>query len=329
MPGWIPPSVGLLDLSALTYAEDIDEISTVVLVDRNLASRMARLATEGTPRRWDYPTEVAINLMAFAQAMNLDIEPGLAFHELASSVGNASAQGELSWFRAADRGAATKWIDIAMRRCHKIDLGPIAPLEPHDLVRPLKRWRRNYIVSLKMARLTLEVGRQPPAMFALLDWMIDDFIFAGPAAVYAARHFGPTVRAGKMMKQLRAEDRERAIAGARNAAWDITYLSEFLRLVAQREHTNQQYVFATADRALRETASALFCGSTATEDYPGQAEILAQWWPEKFAQQIADKFFQCFEVAGSGRNRGADLSGDPIAEMIAEGEAWLREWQAP
>jgi hypothetical protein len=88
MPGFVAPSIGPLDVKALLYAEHIEGIETFLLVDRNLASRMAQLARDGAPRRWDVPTKVSIKLMGFAQAMNIDIEPGLAFHELAHSQGN-------------------------------------------------------------------------------------------------------------------------------------------------------------------------------------------------------------------------------------------------
>lgn len=328
VPGFVPPSVGLLDVGALAYAEHVDRLETVLLVDRNLASRMAKLATEGAPARWDHPTEIAVNLMAFAQTMNLNIEPGLAFHELAHRQGNEIAQGELSWFRAADRGAARKWIDLAMRRTTTIDPGPSAPLEPHDMAAAPARWARNYIATLKIAQLALPSRTPLESILALLDWMIGDFILAGPAFMYATRYFGPRSAAGKMLKSLRAHDREKAILGARNVAWDITYLSEFGRLSALRESTNHQYIFATADRALREIASALFCGPQATEDFPALVDTLEQWWPPKQARRIRDRYFECVEEVGAGRNRGAELPGDPIGEMIAAGEDWLRAWPA-
>ncbi len=327
VPGFVPPPIGLLDVGALTYAEHVDRLETVLIVDRNLASRMAQLASGGAPRRWDHPTEIAINLMAFAQAMNLNIEPGLAFHELAHRQGNQAARDELSWFRAADRGAATKWIEVAMRRVTSVDLGPVEPLEPQDMSQPLMRWTRNYIVALKVAQLALEDGKAVKSMIALLDWMIDDFILAGPAAIYAARYFGPLCNSGKMMKSIRAGDRERAILGAQNAAWDITYLSEFGRLSTLRDTTNRQYIFATADHALVEIASTLFCGPEPTEDFPALIDKLCQWWPAADARRIRDKYFACVSIVGAGRNRGADLPGDPIANMIAKSEDCLRDWR--
>lgn len=109
--------------------------------------------------------------------------------------------------------------------------------------------------------------------------MMDDFILAGPAFLYAARYFGPKADHGGMLKWLRSQDRERAIVGARNAAWDTTYLSEFARLSSLRESSQRQYVFATADQALWDTASAIVCDREPNDDVPPLADKLALWWP--------------------------------------------------
>ncbi|HEX7821004.1 MAG TPA: hypothetical protein VF463_10345, partial [Sphingobium sp.] len=71
IPGFIAPAAGLVSLEALLYAELIDGSSTVVLVDRNVASRMAKIAKEGVRRPLDGPTQVAVDLMALSQSMNL------------------------------------------------------------------------------------------------------------------------------------------------------------------------------------------------------------------------------------------------------------------
>ena len=326
VPGFVAPPVGLLDIRGLTYAEHVEGLETVLVVDRNLASRMAHLANVGAPRVWDFPTEVAINLMAFAQTMNLDIEPGLAFHELAHRQGDVVAQGELGWFRAADRGAARKWIDVAMRRTATVDLGEVGPMELHELSKPLMRWNRNHIAMLKAAQLALVGGNPLLSLLALLDWMMDDFILAGPAFMYAARYFGPRVASAKMLKDLRSADREEAILGVRNAAWDVTYLSEFGRLSTVRDDTDRQYVFASADRALIDVASTLFCGPEATEDFPALVEQLGRWWPAKDARRIRDRYFECVEIVGDGRNRGAELPGHSIADLIEAGEGIIRDW---
>jgi hypothetical protein len=46
-PGFIPPSAGLLRLEAIVYAKEVQGYDTVILPDRNLVSRMARVARDG------------------------------------------------------------------------------------------------------------------------------------------------------------------------------------------------------------------------------------------------------------------------------------------
>lgn len=327
VPGYIPAQVGFLDIGALVFSDQIEGLATILIPDRNIASRMARIATqEDYPR--DHPvTQVAIQLMAFAQAMNLDIAPGIAFHELAHRAGNHLAHRELNWFRVADQGNAKPWIDLALGRTAKIHLGLPQALETHNLAYPPGRWDRNYIVAMKIAEFARASLRPVERMTALLDWMIDDFILAGPAVIFAARYFATHGARGGMVKHLKSADRERALAGVRNAAWDITYLSEFVRLIPAGEHNAKRYILATCDRALAEVAPLLLLGPEESEDLPSLSGALGTWWSKRDARTISDHFFDCVAHVGPGRSRGAGLPGDPILDRIVAGEALVRNWQ--
>lgn len=52
-PGFIAPPAGLLALEAMLFAEHIEGIPTVLLPDRNVVTRMARVAREGVLGRED------------------------------------------------------------------------------------------------------------------------------------------------------------------------------------------------------------------------------------------------------------------------------------
>src|SRR3546814_14213139 len=100
--------------------------------------------------------------MAFCQAMDIDIEPGLAFHELAQVMGDEVANEELRWFRVADTGErATYWIDLSVGRSDR--LPALAPNAPENL--PLSdaphRWRCNYAAVLTATALELDGARSP------------------------------------------------------------------------------------------------------------------------------------------------------------------------
>lgn len=194
-PGFIAPEAGLLSIQTMMYAEHVDELPTILIPDRNVVTRMARIAREGILGRDDPPSRLALDLMAFAQAMNVDIEPGLAFHELAHCTSNEIASEELRWFRAANEGGggrASAWIDLAVSRSDRLPpMGP-KPSENRDLDRPLHRWRCNHAVMLKAASLELDSLLSPVRRFELLiRWRIDDFILAGPAATVSMMFLAP------------------------------------------------------------------------------------------------------------------------------------------
>lgn len=83
VPGYVPPDAGLLSIAGFRINQDIYQAETRLLPDRNLVSRMARLARDGAQQPLTGPAAIAADLMAYAQAMNLLIEPSIAFHELA------------------------------------------------------------------------------------------------------------------------------------------------------------------------------------------------------------------------------------------------------
>lgn len=174
--GYHPPAVGLLAVRALLYAQHVDRLSIRILPDRNLVSRMARVAQHGVRWPLDEPTRLAVRVMAFAQAMDIQIEPTIAFHELAQRDGNECAHEELRWFRAADQAQAGSWIEIAMHRADRLPVAVLAEKGNEDLARPLSRWRRNYIVALKIAELELAAIPPLEKVRKLLDWMVNEFI---------------------------------------------------------------------------------------------------------------------------------------------------------
>lgn len=324
--GYLPPEAGLLSIPAFRYSQVIDEAVTNLLVDRNLISRMARIARDGSPAQPDPPTALARDLMAFAQAMDLQIDPSFAFHELAHCEGNEVALAELGWFRAADKNQHKAWIDMAQGRLARLPLVETPPQPFLDLAFPIKRWRRNYVVALKIAELELTPMKPIERALTLFRWMIDDYFLAGPAAIFATMYFAPFSAKRRLMKQLRSQQRDRAIDGIKNAAWDITHLSNF---VEQRKRSQSErifFIFATADRGLAEIAPVLMIDADEIEYAERLAEGLEGWWPSGEAREIATTLFDKIRIAQTRPPPGTGMGGDPIGDMIARGEAWVERW---
>lgn len=318
VPGFIPPSVGYLDIAALRYGQDLEGWNFVVMADRNFISRMAQACRLDADTPPDEAQLWAVRLMALCQAMDLDLDPSISFHELAHKQGEAAALDELAWFRAADRGgAALEWIDFSLGRTRSLTVKAPAPRETHNLARPLRRWRRNYLVALKIA--TLELERLTPVVRfeRLIDWMYDDFQLCGPAAVFAAVYFSGR-RPSKMMKGLRGVDRAKAVAGVRNAAWDITYLSHFTEAVRDSEAKRTRTILATRDDALAMVAPLTLLGPEPDEDWPSLGQALEQCWPKREARRHAERLMSCVERVQTEGPRILPHGATSIDTMIAE-----------
>jgi hypothetical protein len=326
IPGYIPAQAGFLSIEAIKFQETVDKIETTLLPDRNLITRMARIAKDGVSRPIDDPTKIAASLMAFAQTMNFDIDPSIAFHELASRQGNDLAHEELKWFRAADEAQPLAWIDIALGRSDRLNAVSIPDVQSHDLARPIGRWRRNYVVALKIAELELSNLSNLDRLLTLFRWMIDDFIWAGPAAIFATMYYSPIAARSGMLKHLRSPNRLRAIAGIKNAAWDITYLSEFARHVSEAKNSKKWFVLATADKALAQLAPLLIVDAEMDERSTVFAREFSRWWPHEVANEISNTLVDHLQLVEHRDPPGSAQLYNPIQNFTTSGEAQIKAW---
>jgi hypothetical protein len=164
---------------------------------------------------------------------------------------------------------------------------------------------------------------------ALMEWMRDDFILAGPAAILAFLYFAPNSPPRKrLLKSLRSSDRQAALTGAKNAAWDITYLSDFARRVNEgRESQQTRYIFATFDKRLRDLARFVVGEHEELSAEEGLAKSFERWWPASDAQRITDLWESCLT-----RTRSPDYWAqykdrpDYVGKLITLGETVLLNW---
>ena len=323
VPGFVPAPDGLYSPDVYLFQRRVQEVEFLILPDRNLASRMARL---GLGEMADKARRLAAAVMAFAQCLDLNYEPSIAFHELAHGVNNATALEELQWFRNADRPRPQDWLDIALGRLDRMAPQPAAvPVSDMDMAKPLRRWNRNYILALKVAELELEQVPALEKMLRLMEWSFWDFIWAGPGILYASFYLAPASPRKGMFKQLRSVERERAIAGVRNVAWDITYMSEFVRLVHEHGSDQKRYILATLDKAIAWVTPCLF--GDEDDERTALCSALSQWWPTADAWTLANAFFSYSEQRDDPK-RLANLESPPdhINVLIDAGEKCLRHW---
>lgn len=322
-PGYGPPPVGLCHPHGFLYTHGFQGQSTVLLPDRNIASRFAQIAM-GALATNDLRLVAAIK--AFCHFLDILVEPSVAFHELAHKQGNDIANEELRWFRIGDNGDAFAWFDYAIGRIDRIPSPAEQPrIDSHDLAFPLRRWRRNYIVALKIAELELSSLSNLQRMLSLLDWMHSDFIIAGPAAMLACIYFAPNSPPRKgLLKRLNSPDRQRALEGVKNAAWDITHLSDFIKKVNEAEGEGTRYLFASTDRTLHKMAKFLFDFGANGIHIDPMVEGLSAWWPSDQAKVIVERLARLFEDAAEpGRALNSPQPEGFIHRMTVRGENFV------
>lgn len=327
VPGYLPPPVGLCHPDAFIFEAQIENIQTILLPDRNIASRMAKIVAGAS---MDEVLRKIAAIKAFCHFLDIQIEPSIAFHELAQLQGNDAANLELARFRDADNDDPHPWMDLAFGDLDALNsIAPQHPPESHDLAFPLRRWRRNYIAALKIAELELSVRPNLDQMLALLSWMKDDFIVAGPAALLASIYFAPNSPPRKrLFKHLFSPNRQRAVHGVRNTSWDLTHLSEMIRKVNELNGTQTRLLFASFDKGLRTLARMLFHVSGGEFSEALLVSSLEPWWSRAQAEQIA-KALAALLAGINDESRKQRQANSPISidEMIRQGELRLLSFQ--
>ena len=297
----------------------------LILPDRNIVSRVARLAKDGLI---DPHITTVASLMAFALYLDIQFEPSISFHELAPNKGNSAAIDELACFRAADNTSAREWLDLALGVSSGLRNVPEPKqLEAQNLAAPLNRWRRNYAILLKVAELELSKSKSRDKMMSLLDWMYKDFIVGGPAAIFAAVYFAPNSPPKKgFLKNIHSSDREKAIRGVMNAAWDVTHISDFVRRLNEKPNSSQRVLLASLDDGVRLMAKIIV--DTAQGEVWQTAAVLSRWWAHRDAEEIAERLGEYIEeVRRHAENNTYRISNLDVLGAIVSGEQAVRSWK--
>lgn len=322
LPGYAAPEASIYQPAVYFRNRDLG-IKTVILPDRNVASRMAKVVQGG--RTIDNAQlRACAGLLGFAHLLNIDFEPSIAYHELAHGCGNEDAAEELGWFRTANNASPQDMLNVALGFSDGVSRSYSAQrAQIGDMAAPLKRWNRNYIVALKV--LELDYAKLPALEKALrlVDWMANEMIFAGPATMLAVIYLGSqSPGRKKVFKDKGSADRSAAIAGVMNAAWDITHLSDFVRLINESlVEKKVQYLFATFDNHLKLMATLLAKIGVQGASRAVMAQGLTQWWAPNEAELIAQALMEQVDRINS-EHHVPKSSDDPnfIPGMIAKGE---------
>lgn len=328
--GYVSPDCGFMNFESLILSSRHETIlssrhETILILDRNIVTRMCSLARDGVNNNDDLINSAEI--MALAQVFDFLIDPSISYHELAHCEGNDTAIEELFWFRHADHNQARDWINIALGKQISLPVNSHGIRENHNFAFPLTRWRRNYAAVLKIAEIELSIMPDIEKAKRFICWLINDYFVAGPAMIFAMIYFSPN-KLGQLIKSLRANDRCEAIKGVKNAAWDLTYLSEFVKKVNESSFEKQRYIFVTNDKVLSKLAEYLIIDAEDINEVELKyRKILSNRWKKKDAGIIAKLMCEAI-TAGKSREAPDNTFGheDYIGHLIEQGEKLILDW---
>lgn len=326
VPGFIAPDFGALHPLAVRYMQNIEDRPVTVIADLNVISAITSLSGETQKLAIDEFDRSIGMLMAVCQFNDIQIDPSIAIHELAHSMGHDRALKTLGQFMAANNASPWEWLELARGNECRISTDACSAEDPGPLDRQLTRYRRNYLLALKIASLELEVKLKPiERILTFLDWMNKNMYFAGPAALLAAMYMSPNARKSGLLSQLRSADRAKALAGVRNQVWDITHLGEFTRRIRE-VGDDSRLLFATKDKKL--AAFALLV--SINPDAEDIAREFSKWWSPTDATLLGSIFANMFDEAASDRRIPlGEKEVDWLDAEMATIEQQILLWRTP
>ena len=242
--GAINPSADWYDPTWYAQEQALRGMKFTLLLDRNVYTRAVRLADcENGHFVDDHRDAAAVLCFAHCCGLTTDYTIAVLEHELDS--GDRRFGEELAKFKRVWAAGAQSLADFALARSTTVTRPP-GPTslpsnlsEPGEAARPTA-WLLNYGCALKLASLILdpEIAGDFDRMIMYLRWCYDEFFFSAGATVYGSLALAPS-RKARMFKSLKGTNEERAVRGIRNAAWDMTLISEW--------ETRQGYLHATRD----------------------------------------------------------------------------------
>ncbi len=96
-------------------------------------------------------------------------------------------------------------------------------------------------------------GKSDKKMLELLDWVYHFWHFSAPAlllATQALSHDPPR----DIFKNIRSKDRNKALGGVENAAWDLVYITAWFERIKTQAEANELTVFCSRDKVLLKVA---------------------------------------------------------------------------
>jgi len=317
----------IYDISYYLKIRDMFQTDVCLLPDRNLLTRWLALY-RGEDIKNDND-RLAASILAFSQLAEIVIEPSIALYEAAMTNGNVKANQELNIFRSADNLDPKYWTAVALEESDMLpnialnDLNK-NKLEDINFEMPLRRWRRLYVLVLKIAEIELQGENSHQCMSELFKWMHKDYLMTGTAVILAAHYFAPNNNRKGLFKKLRSLNRELAIQGIKNATWDLFILEEWFSRITTQDKENKKWLFCTLDKKLKLFAESLIYKK---RDVNPLESSLINLFGIEIGGKLMEELKQYRLISSSHERILNQENNQPtIASLIEKGEKIIFNW---
>lgn len=300
--GALNPSADWYDPMWYVQEQALSNMKFTLLVDRNVYSIANALSDVRKCSNTDQHRTAAAAL-CFAHCCSLQIETKMALLEHDLDSDDARVHTELPQFHRVFAAGPKALAEFALGRIQTLKLLPPEPNAERTTVnagiteehRPAA-WRWNYGCALKIASLLLDLTfkNDVDRLIVYLNWCYDEFFFSAAATVYGSLALSPK-RKGNMFKKLRSAQATAAMRGIRNAAWDMTLLSEWEIKQKKMTSTKNHYLICSLDRAVTDVANTVMCQGL---DEQARSKVLRSRFISEWGQHNGVQVFESYTKLG-------------------------------
>ena len=258
----------------------------ILFIDRNILSGLLKFCEKGNLKNKGESQLIGL-IMAWAEMNDIAISAGLAVRERASQL-DSQTEGliELQKFlEVFDSYPGQIWLEVAEGIRTAISPITYSQLPAVNITVDYTDGGDHYDMALASLLHIVQLYKDrtmtsADKVMAFFGWMCDNLLISEYLLVYAAMLFTEQENI-KPPKHANATDIHKIIAGCKNQAWDISYLTNWSTLYANTEKYDEEFLFATNDILLKR----IFINKNGPNGYNG---LLFELFSKKDYNRIMD-----------------------------------------
>ena len=270
-----------------------------VLLDNNIFTRILPLAKGDSLEvgsQSDKATGLACAIMSFFIMGGFDIEFTLPLYERAYCKSKSSRGEDLYYFRVADNLHPQVYADVALGKkdcfpSHDLEFAKnmvdkeYPPMDCSLFDEIPVHWKHIYIKLLKACAVWKDTQSNMERVKRYIQWVRENSLFIPATESFVLLFFSEN-RLSKMIKGINSNNKEKLIQGARNAAWDLLYITYWAEK-AEKEQGKTIWFICSNDKVLKKIAESIFIVKSADRD-SFLGGLFEEYWGEKNGMQVLE-----------------------------------------